>query len=235
MNAWPDIAIIFLTYDRPETASKALIACLDHIHYSGGVHVHIADDGSPPGYTDTLREVAGGYAWVKTVGVTNAGRGGYGHSYNLATQAVHVSSEIILPLEDDWELLRDLDLNDLVATLYTSEIACIRLGYLGFTQGLQGSVIRAPAGAMLLFDPDSPEPHVSAGHPRLETADYERRVGPWTEGLAAGQTEFDWCRRKAAREGVAWPMDLVHPRGDLFAHIGSRGLGEIIPEGRVTA
>lgn len=195
--------------------------------------LHIADDGSPPGHVEALRELAGGYPHLVSIGSTNAERGGYGRSYNLASQAVHPGTDYVLPLEDDWQLAADFDLDPLVAALEDPEagIGCIRLGYLGFTQRLFGEVVHTPAGPMLRFDEDSTEPHVAAGHPRLESVAWERTVGPWVEGIPAGATEVEWCSRKAARNGVAWPMDVIRPNQHLFAHIGAESLGELYPEG----
>lgn len=232
----PALALVLLTYDRPETAFRTLRAALDRIEYPGPIDVHIADDGSPVGYLDDLRQLAGGYEGVRQVGQTNAARRGYGASYNLATQVIHAEHQLVLPLEDDWELTRPLPLEPLVATLWGHYgIDCIRLGYLGFTQELRGRVVETPAGKMLLLDPDSEEPHVFTGHPRLELVDFQRRVGAWPEGLPAGRTEWEVSARPEARRGVAWPMDVVMPRGDLFVHIGTRGLGELAPEGAAVA
>ena len=238
MNDWPTVAIVLLTYEpgAPEprgTAERTLRSTLDNIRYSGPLDVHIADDGSVEGHTAHLHALAGGYESVRNVGITNAERGGYGKSYNLAMQAVHASALILLPLEDDWELLRDLNLDPLVHALVDGfgGIECLRLGYIGFTQELRGSLFQTAAGIVLRFDDDSPEPHVFAGHPRLETRDFERRVGPWPEGLAAGKTEFEVSQRPEARLGVGFPLDVLHPRGDLFAHIGTLELGELVPEG----
>lgn len=238
MTEWPTVAIVLLTYepggdDPRRTAETTLRNALSWIRYSGPLDVHIADDGSEEAHRAHLAEIAGGYAHVRHVGVTNAERGGYGKSYNLAMQAVHAGAEIILPLEDDWELLHHIDLDPLVETLIdpTLGIDCLRLGYIGWTQEVRGELLHTPADTVFLFDPESSEPHVFAGHPRLETRDFERAVGPWAEGLPAGATEFDVSQRPEARVGVGFPLDLIHPRGDLFAHIGARELGELVPEG----
>jgi hypothetical protein len=249
-SEWPTVAIVLLTYvpfDHPERgvgAERTLRALLDNLHYSGPLGVHIADDGSPgAGYRERLRTIAGGYASVDWTGVTNAERGGYGRSYNLATQSVHHTAEYVMPIEDDWMLTRPLNLDPLVETLMPSgrlaglaewlnPIECIRLGYIGFTQRLRGEFLHTPAGTMILIDPDSPEPHVFAGHVRIETREFERRIGPWPEGLSAGATEFAVSHRPASRAGVAWPLDLgpASQRSDsLFTHTGSVGLGEIEP------
>lgn len=228
----PSVCIVLYTYEDGErqTAPETLCSALDRLGYSGPLHVHIADDGSIPGHVDQLREIAAGYPHVQSVGASNAQRSGYGRSYNLATQQTHPHHSIFLALEDDWRLSRPLDIDPLVETLTrTNGIDCIRLGYLGFTQPIRGDFAHTPGGVMALLDPASMEPHVFAGHPRIETVEFQRRVGPWLEGLPAGQTEFDVSTRDDARRGVAWPADLIPPRGGLFEHIGAHELGELQP------
>lgn len=241
MTDLPAVCLILLTYappEHPERASAAvntLAAALDNIRYSGLLNVHIADDGSPEAHREALREIAGGYEQVGTVGVTNTERGGYGANYNRATQAVHTGNEIVIPLEDDWRLTRPLDLDPLVATLLDDDlgIRCIRLGYVGFTSQLAGELLHTPAGPMVRFDPDSDERHVFAGHARIETREFEREVGEWPEGIAAGLTEVEVAGRPAARHGIAWPLNYgpaSQQRASLFVHEdGGVGLGEVVP------
>jgi len=219
---WPNVCIILLTYERLEYAKRTLKLALDGIAYSGRLSVHIADDGSGPGYIDELVQLAGCYPHLTGISTTNAERGGYGKSYNMATMVVHHDNPVLLPLEDDWELLRPLNLDPLIETLGAGAgIGCIRLGYLGFTQDLRGRFVHAGGGTYLLLDEDSPEPHVFSGHPRLETRAWAREVGPWPEGLGAGATEFAVCHRPQARRGIAWPTDLVLTSGNLFGHFGA--------------
>lgn len=224
---FPKLMIMLLTYakdaksPRAKYAEKTLRGVLDNVRYSGQLSVHIADDGSPQSHVDKLRQIAGGYPSVNGITSSNANRSGYGASYNLATQTIHQHAQVVLPLEDDWELRQALNLDPFVETLVNASpaIGCIRLGYLGSTKELRGSVGNNSGKTYLLLDPTSPERHVCAGHPRIETVEWERSVGPWTEGLDPGATEFDWCGRTAARTGVAWDMDS--PPGGHFCHIGS--------------
>lgn len=221
MDQWPTVAIVLYTYDRRDYAERTLRCALERISYSGPLLVHIADDGSPNGYVFDLERLAGGYPWVRAVSASNAERRGYGASHNLATQHVHQAADVVLALEDDWELLRPLYLDPLVLALQDPRIDCIRMGYIGYTQPLRCEFIEASEQHFLLLDPASPEPHVFAGHPRLVTVQHQKEIGPWPEGIDPGTTEYLVAMRPIARQGVVWPVDLIHPRGDLFAHIGT--------------
>lgn len=232
---YPDLAIVLLTYggtaERQMYAERTLRTTLDRVHYSGDLFVHIADDGSPQVYRESLFDLASAHT-PNRVSVTNAERGGYGRNYNLATQVVHTFAEIVLPLEDDWELVTDLNLDPLVEALYDPRIGCIRLGYLGFTRDdFRGRLVHVAGGTYFLIDPDNDEPHVFAGHPRLESAAWEREVGPWPErhvdgngdGVPTpGDTEFMVAHRPETRQRVAWPTHLARTDGaDIFGHIGT--------------
>lgn len=237
------IGIALLTYaptfdhPRAEYAKTTLSTALSYIDPGAGneLHVHIADDGSDPKHVEQLKELAAQYGYEAST--TNAERGGYGKSYNLMMQALHSSCDLIMPLEDDWELTRILKLEHAVKALDDPDtgIRSIRLGYMGQTQELRGSVTFQHGQTYLLLDPSSPEPHVFCGHPRIETVEYEKDVGAWPEGLRAGETEWEITKRWPARTGVAWPLDLMIPAsqdwGCMFAHIGSVSYNQEIPTG----
>lgn len=221
------LAIVLLTCSRERVdprhdyARRTLLRAQNMIVHDGPVRIHIADDGSPADNRDDLVQLAQTSGWP--VSVTNAEGRGYGASYNLATQAIHselTSEDLVLPLEDDWLLTRPLETAIYTAPLDEGWAGCVRLGYLGFTADLRGTIRIAAGQYYLLFDPESPEPHVWAGHPRLETAAWQRSVGPWPEGLDAGSTEWEVAHRPEARRGVVWPLSVA-PAGDLAAHIGT--------------
>lgn len=234
---WPNVAIVIYTYNRFECAEPVLRAALDLISYPVPFQVHIADDGSGADYRQRLWEIAAGYHGdkVRSITLSNAARRGYGISYNLACQATHDHNFAVLALEDDWLLTRQLDLKPLVRVLMDGAASCLRLGYLGFTQELRGTLKESAAGMLLQLDPASPEPHVFAGHARLETVAFQQAVGEWPAGLMPGQTEWEVCKRPEARRNVAWPMEVVRPSGDLFAHIGARTYNQEAPEAEVVA
>ena len=224
---YPPLTIMLLTYagsiksPRSLYARRALTAVLEKLTYSGPLYVHIADDGSHQQHINALIKIVESFG-DKVTGRThtNAARSGYGASYNQATQVVHNYGGVVLPLEDDWELAYPLQVDAYIEALMSDPpiIGCIRLGYLGFTQELRGSLGHIAGRSYLVFDPASPERHVAAGHPRLETVEWERGVGPWPERIDPGTTEHVWCGYEASRHGVAWPMDTP---GNWFHHIGT--------------
>jgi glycosyltransferase involved in cell wall biosynthesis len=215
----PAVAIVLFTYNRPDYAKATLLSLAKHLRYPGPLDLHIADDGSPDQRQihDLLKMAKGGFRRVTS---SNSQRHGYGASYNLATQTTHLEHDYILAVEDDWTLKEDLDLLPLVLDLSRERpwMRCIRLGYIGFTQELRATFRVGDDRTYLAFDPHSPEPHVFAGHPRLETTFFEKLVGPWPEDTGAGATEFEVAHRWEARNGVVWPFFLGP---SVFGHIGT--------------
>ncbi len=214
------IIIMLLTFDRLDYAKKTLASAAKNLQVSESIWMHLADDGSSQEYRDELLDLAHSL-WGDNVSITNSDRGGYGASYNAATQIVHSISDLVLPLEDDWELIRPLNLDPIAKVLRDEIFGCVRMGYIGYTQELRSKFVWAEDYHWLALDPDSAEPHVFSGGPRLETVAWERTVGLWPEGEAAGVTEFEVAQRRVAREGVAWPIELIGVRGDAFVHIGT--------------
>lgn len=218
------MVVMLLTYNRMREAKLTLSSVAENLRTAEEIWLHVADDGSPPEYREELVDLAHSL-FGDRVSVTNSERSGYGGNYNAATQLVHHISDVILPLEDDWQLTRELDVSPMTKVLRAGHFNCIRLGYIGYTDVLGGFLRWHENLHWLEFDPGSPEKHVFAGGPRLETVAFERDIGPWPERMEQGQTELEVAGRPEARRGIAWPIDLVRPRGDAFAHIGTYKAG----------
>lgn len=236
------LAVVLLTAHRLEYALRTAESVARNLRHDGSVHWHIADDGDDDEYIRELAYVIREYH-PRGLTVTNAEGRGYGASYNLASQVVHPLADYVMPLEDDWELRRELDTAPIIKMLslgghqsrdewqwavpapadFTAR--SVRLGYLGFQWPLRMDLFKTDEHLWAALDPASPEQHIQAGHPRIETVAYQRDVGPWPEGLSPGMTELGWCQTPAARAGVVWPLTIVSLTGsisgDLFAHIGA--------------
>lgn len=218
-----DILFInLLTYNRYQYALRTISSALYNIKTTARIFVHVASDGDEEPYIKGLEEAVCGFDNVEAVTTSNSKRKGYGANMNVAMRAARViDARYVLQLEDDWELSGTLNLDPLMATIDESNsIRCIRLGYLGWTQLLKGWLEHWNGSAYLVLDPDSAEPHVFAGHPRLESVNFSAQVGNWPEDMLPGETEFAVAQRETSRRNVAWPLDLIPPRGGLFRHIG---------------
>lgn len=216
-----DFVVTLFTYNRLEYATRTINSFFKNIETNNKIHFHIADDGSSQEYRDKLYECV--FNWQpESISISVTNREGYGANYNKSTIDTHSKANYMLPLEDDWNLERPFPIDRYIKVLKESKVInSIRFGYIGYTQELRGKFIYENNEQFLLLDPDSPERHVFSGHPRLETVKYQRAIGEWLTGVDAGTSEFDAAARPEARTGVAWPVDFVHPRGDLFSHIGT--------------
>lgn len=213
------VCLMLLTYKRTDYAVQTLKSTLKNLQYDGPFSVHIADDGSDEGHVHTLLDVVKAHDPKLEVTTTDSARRGYGANYNLGTQVVHERADYVICLEDDWACLRPFVLSDYLPAL--KRFGCVRLGYIGFTQELRTTLHYINGAMWMRFYEGSREPHVWAGHPRIETVAWQRSVGPWPELLEPGRTEFEVCHKDAARLGVVWPIEYVKPSGDLFCHIGT--------------
>lgn len=217
------IAVVLLTYNRLPYALKTVTAALKNLESNDhSFKWHIASDGDNDAYTNSIMAEMRACMLAGEITTSNSERGGYGKNYNLAMQTAHADCEYVLPLEDDWVLTRGLNLDGVIRDMTQLGIGCARMGYIGYTQEVRGTLRYGDAcGHWFEFDAASPEPHVFAGHPRIEAVEWSRKVGPWNEGLLPGATEFEVAHRPAARVNVAWPLDMIRPTGGLFAHIGA--------------
>lgn len=215
------LGIVLLTYNRLEYAKITIASAFKNLVCSEPMRLHIASDGDTPAYIEELYLYSIEYVNKEYITISNSERRGYGVNYNLALQNVHNDCEFILPLEDDWELVRPLDINPILSVLRDRVFGCVRMGYIGYTQTLSCDFVYSQGLHWLSLREDSSEPHVFAGHPRIETKAWQRSVGPWDEGLDPNQTEWEVCHRPESRKQVAWPISLVKPEGDAFVHIGA--------------
>lgn len=219
------IVLLLLTYNRMREARLTLESVAKNLRVEDDeIWLHLADDGSPQEYRDELLEL-GRSLYGANVSITNSQRSGYGGNYNAATQVIHHMADLILPLEDDWQLRRELDLSPIARVLRSEHFNCVRLGYIGYTSELRATMRWHENLHWLEFDPSSPEKHIWTGGPRLETVAFERILGPWPEHMEQGQTELEVCGREEAKQGIAWPIDLIPAKGNAFVHIGTYKAG----------
>ena len=218
------IVLCLFTFNRMREARLTLESAAKSLRASEDIWLHIADDGSSQEYRDELLDLARSL-YGERVSITNSARSGYGGNYNAATQVIHYMADLILPLEDDWQLMRELDLDPIAKVLRAGHFNCVRLGYIGYTKELRATLRWYENLHWLEFDSESPEKHIWTGGPRLETVAFQRNLGPWPDRMEQGQTELEVCGREESKIGVAWPIDIISIRGDAFSHVGTYKAG----------
>lgn len=213
------IVIILQTWERTDCAVRTIRAARRNLVYPD-LRWYVADDGSRSEHVDTVLselETSNLIGW-------HSERRGYGANMNVAVQAAHDVSALILALEDDWELRQPLDLYAYAALLMeTAEVGMVRLGVLNLD--MRG---RSWAHGGQVYWKLDREPHlegtpVFTGHPSLRHRRYREVYGGYPEGLSPGDTElayayqFRWAPQDAP--GIVWPAD--YPAAGYFGHIGS--------------
>lgn len=210
MDVLPRLSICFMVYgqhahDQNEKALHALRSILTHLQYDGPVHVHIADGGANmQDERRLLLDLASSYPHLDGCSVSYAPGGGYGATWNMALRTIHAYSGIILTVDHDWELVRPLDLGELVPAFFDKEwVGCLRLDHL--TYPTRGQVVDVAGMRFLNLDPDGCT--VWSNGPRLETRRFHRDMGEWPEAGDPGRVAATVSRR--VRDGVLWPLDLA--------------------------
>jgi hypothetical protein len=191
-------------HDQNERGLRAIRTTLSNLRYSGPLLVHIADGGSSQDYRRLCLELAASFP-TDGYSVSNGQGRGYGASHNLALQQLHALAGIFLMVEDDYELVRPLDLDVLVPAFFDKDwVGCIRLAQLEFPT--RGQVVDIGGLRYLNLDQES-KCAVWTHAPRLETRRFQREQGEWPEGVAVDKTRASVARK--AREGILWPLDLA--------------------------
>lgn len=226
MSDVPPVWIILTTYKRTELALKVIGALKRNLIWEN-IGWFIADDGSTD--VDIGR-------MVKAIGQANAvefyksDRKGVGHNMNHAMRTIfNYGAELFMMMEDDWELMRPLDLSFYVNLLQNHEDVCmVRLGYLSV--GLSGTTEAMDNHLWWRLHKNGYQ-YVFSGHACLRHKRMVEAYGFYSEGLSPGQNELDYCAKFNSKEGpdIVWDADFG--RTGPFAHIGADSLANITPGG----
>jgi glycosyltransferase involved in cell wall biosynthesis len=219
MPTWPEVTIVVCTYDRPDEIRWVLRSLYKHLQYDfTKVHLHIADDGTEKGYISGILKYCSQLVYYEhlrnepTFTVTD--RQGWGANVNKALQAV--TTDYVYFTEDDYVLLRDLDLYACVAAMEEAKtlFGLMRFGIAGHVHmiaellevdihawrpyyqengGGQGS---SGMGTMQLWNiTKHTEFYPYSNRPHLVHRRFHDTYGYYAEGLPLAQTEHDMCQK----------------------------------------
>jgi hypothetical protein len=136
----------------------------------------------------------------------------YGAGANKGLNAAFQKGDLVLMLEDDWELTRDLDLWKYAALLMERpDIGMVRMGYIN--TGVEATSL-GHSGTIYWALNDTQSRNYSvfafAGHPALIHHRLLSAVKGYPERLQPGDTELQMCWRVASTIGprIVWPAEL---------------------------
>ena len=226
MGEIPAVYCLITTYNRLEMCLRTVRGIKENLRWSNLGFV-LVDDGSGQEYVDRV---------VKEIGATNhlwvyqSNHKGVGHNMNVGLQHIFdLGGELVLLLEDDWELTTPLDLTPYVNLLINHEdIGYVRMGYLSV--GLRGELISREN--LLWFDiernPNNQYNYV--GHAGLRHKRLYDSLGKFSEGLSPGENELDYGSKynyATSAPKIVWPAEWGV--WGKFGHIGGVSLSGVKP------
>jgi hypothetical protein len=246
------LAIVFYTAQGPDArrtkyAVEAARHLRQHVVWPEPIWWHIADDGSGPEHLAAINRAAMEVTpYGHDIGhwtISNSEGRGYGANVNAARDFLQAEGppEFLLCVEDDWRLVRPLDLDHMLAALRDPEMVdcgMIRLSYIAYTGQLFGLFRWAGDRQWLELRRDSEEGFIFSGNPRLEHWGFQEGFS-WCDSAKElthgkgrgwpGDYELDaaWRlkqRDAGARTEVLWPVDLLPASAgerSYFQHFGA--------------
>lgn len=231
------ISVVMTTYIpeggdiRGEYARKTAIGIEDYLtHGEDKMNFHIADDGSynTLPLTDLLLEIDKYWSSIWSTSISIAQRKGVGGSLNRALD--QIPSDIWMYITDDWMLEEYLNIIPAIKLIRDHDYDYVRLGpthpglscMTRFNQDIGWWLDIFPEKGGFAF----------ATRPFLASKKFIRKIGPFTEGLNAYETERDYAERcyKLAKSGSVSLLfaEIVNLHGP-WVHIGEYEVGTIEP------
>jgi len=215
---WPRVAVCFLTFQRTEYALRTITSLCKNLNYPG-IAWYVADDGSGSlHYSSVINRLKQN---SQIVFGSHHEKLGPGKSWNTAIDKSLEYADIILWLEDDWELQEPLDIHPYVKLLQDREdIGMVRLGYLAIELDC---TVKGYDGIHYLQMSKETQ-YAYSGNPSLRHRRYFDAYKRYPEDRNPGECEVwhDYDVREGNPEGpeIWWPTNLPNGGWSVFGHIG---------------
>jgi len=225
-NEWPRMAACLLTYQRTDYAVRTVNSVCDRLKYPN-LAWYVADDGSdPPHFFSILAALEQKDA---TVFGSHSEKLGPGPSWNRAVQQSLEYCDLVLWLEDDWELTQDLDITRYVKLLLDKpEVGMIRMGYLAVGLDLHSV---GHDGVHYLRVQKSTQ-YAYSGNPSIRHRRYFEAYEGYPSGKNPGDCEI-WhdakMREKKDGPEIWWPVNLPNGGWSVWGHIGQEPSYKVTP------
>lgn len=132
-NNWPDVTVVICTYDRPVEIRKTIDSMMKYLVYPlDKLSWLIADDGTPGEYSNDVCDYIQILRPDSYISRTTTHRQGWGANVNRALIEAFKYADYVYFTEDDYVLLRPLNLLPYVAAMEVDKtIGLMRFGIAG--------------------------------------------------------------------------------------------------------
>jgi len=217
--AWPDVAVMIVTYDRPGEIRRVIVALTKYLQYSGKFVWYLADDGSPGNY---VLEVQRDFPKLNfRASITK--RLGWGANVNKCMQKI--AEKHIFLCEDDYVTLYPLDINKGIALLdsKTANIGLVRYdGLAGHRLNLAIEEVDTRLGVLQYLEilKNSRGLNVYSNRPHLKHLKFHRAYSNYPMNKSLGRTEESFAHR--VKDVLTGPKLVILENGIIraFDHIG---------------
>jgi glycosyltransferase involved in cell wall biosynthesis len=212
---FPEIAILIITYNRPDEIRAVIAALQENIDYpKDKLKWIVSDDSSGGRYLSDLKRSK---SHNEIEFISTPQRGGWGRNVNFGLNhiGVHTNAKYVFQIEDDYLLKHPIDLKAGVALLETH----VHIGMLRY-RGTSGDrlVLHQFTGDIRSLYPDytesegansgwlcyqlidgaSPTAYIYSNGPhlkRIRHGGFHEFYGNYPEGLKLGDTEIKFCMK----------------------------------------
>lgn len=232
------VSVVVFTHDRTNVARETLKSLFKNVKYSGELNWVLADDRSTKQHLAEMKNVFIEAGVKYELCQTTKTRFGLGASMNIGLQKAFKKSDIVLRVEDDWILEKELQLDRFVKTLEENDnVAGIRLGMVGGGVNIGQNLFKDASYKVLVGPNDSSwlfVNQVALVHKRIH-----ENLGWYIENVGADRSEEEFRTRfnRATENGrKRWlllvPKEMKWRTFDdpslWFIHIGRSTLGHTI-------
>ena len=121
------LPVVITTHNRTRVASTVIESLVQNLKFDGKIEYCICDDRSDKGHVEELVKTFESFGIKPTVKKATKAKWGLGASLNRGIKWALKLAPFVLTTEDDWLLVKPLDMNDKVKTLIENNVAGIRL------------------------------------------------------------------------------------------------------------
>lgn len=217
----PPVCVCLLTYQRTSLALKTIQGIVENLDYPLPLlSWYIADDGSSDEHFGAIWKCLQD-AGHKISGYHHERMGPFpycGAGWNRAMSVGHEHAPILLWLEDDWVLMRKMDIRPYVRLLQEREdVGLVRLAHLP----VGNTVFTTGHNGIHYLQYLRTNPYAYSGNPLLRHVRMRQAYGDFATDRTPGEVELDYDEKYHNLPGPdIWrPVDLGG--WGIFGHIGT--------------